>query len=104
MDAAVLARDSAMVVLYGSTAADHGAAWCSPGAADAAAVAGSTAAAAAADMAVRLYKKENVPAVMKEHGTEHLLELGRKRQQQQQQAKKQGPGAGGAAAQVHVQQ
>lgn len=54
-----------MLALYGSSAADHGAAWCSPGAADAAAVAGSTAAAAVQDMAKRLVQKEQVQQHMK---------------------------------------
>lgn len=85
VDAAVAARDAAMLVLYGPGAiAAHGPAWVSTTAAADAAVEGSAAAAAVLDMAARLMKKDNVPGEMKDNGTEYLLDLVRERQQQQQ--------------------
>jgi hypothetical protein len=61
---AVLTRDTAMLAIYGAAAAAaHGAAWLSPGAAEAIAVED------VAAMAGKLYKKEQVAGVMKQHGT-----------------------------------
>jgi hypothetical protein len=61
---AVRTRNTAMLAIYGAeVAASHGSAWLSPGAAE------SIAADEVAAMAVKLYKKEQVAAVMKQHGT-----------------------------------
>jgi hypothetical protein len=57
-------RDMAMLAIFGAeAAAAHGAAWLSPGAAD------SIEAADVAALAAKLVKKEQVAAVMKQHGT-----------------------------------
>jgi hypothetical protein len=61
---AVRTRDTAMLAIYGpAAAAAHGTAWLSPGAADV------IAAEDVAAMAVRMYKKEQVASVMRQHGT-----------------------------------